>query len=100
MRIEAGRFTVRLAEDEADVSAAQRLRYRVFVEEMGASASPQDAADRRERDRFDPYFDHLLVIDNECQNPDVERGVVGVYRLMRGDMARAGIGFFVCASNT
>ena len=94
MRIEAGRFTVRLAETEEDVAAAQRLRFRVFVEEMGASASPRDMADRRERDDYDPYFEHLLLIDNETTNPDVERGVVGVYRLMRGDRAREGIGFY------
>lgn len=94
MRIEAGRFTVRLAEDDEDVAAAQRLRYRVFVEEMGAKPGVGDAEIRRERDRFDPYFDHLLLIDNEATNTEVERGVVGVYRLMRGDMARAGIGFY------
>lgn len=94
MHIEAGRFTVRLAECDADVAAAQRLRYRVFVEEMGAQASPQDRAERRERDRFDPFFDHLLLIDNQSTNPDVERGVVGVYRLMTGSRARAGIGFY------
>ena len=94
MRIEAGRFTVRLAETEEDVEAAQRLRYRVFVEEMGATPTPESAALRRESDRFDPYFEHLLLIDNETVNPDVERGVVGVYRLMRGDRAREGIGFY------
>ena len=94
MRIEAGRFTVRMAETDEDVAAAQRLRFRVFVEEMGASASPEDMAERRERDEYDSYFEHLLLIDNETTNPDVERGVVGVYRLMRGDRAREGIGFY------
>jgi L-ornithine Nalpha-acyltransferase len=94
MHIQAGRFTVRLAECDADVAAAQRLRYRVFVEEMGARASPGNRAERRERDRFDPYFDHLLLIDNESTNPEVERGVVGVYRLMTGSRARQGIGFY------
>lgn len=94
MRIEAGRFTVRLAESEADVAAAQRLRYRVFVEEMAATPRPEDKQDRRERDRFDPYFEHLLLIDNETVDPDIENGVVGVYRLMRGDRARDGIGFY------
>jgi putative hemolysin len=94
MHIEAGRFTVRLAACDADVAAAQRLRYRVFVEEMGARTNPADAAERRERDRFDPYFEHLLLIDNESTNPDVERGVVGVYRLMTGSRARCGIGFY------
>ncbi len=94
MRIDAGRFTVRLAEVDADVAAAQRLRYRVFVEEMGATASPEDRAERRESDRFDPYFEHMLLIDRECTDPDKERGVVGVYRLMRGARAREGIGYY------
>jgi len=94
MRIDAGRFTVRLAETEEDVAAAQRLRYRVFVEEVGATPSPEDTAERRERDRFDPHFEHLLLIDRECEDTDLERGVVGVYRLMRRDTAREGIGFY------
>lgn len=94
MQVDAGRFTVRLARNAEEVAAAQRLRFRVFVEEMGASASPEDMADRRERDRYDPHFDHLLLIDNECVHPDIELGVVGVYRLMRGSRARAGIGFY------
>jgi putative hemolysin len=94
MRIDAGRYTVRLAESDEDVAAAQRLRYRVFVEEKGARPSPADAAERRERDRFDPWCDHLLLIDNESDHPEIERGVVGVYRLLRSSRARAGIGFY------
>lgn len=94
MRIDAGRFTVRLAEDEDDVRAAQRLRYRIFVEEMGASASPEDTVNRRETDAFDPYFEHMLLIDNETDRPEIERGVVGVYRLMTDARAREGIGFY------
>ena len=94
LRIDAGRYTVRLAECEADVAAAQRLRYRVFVEEMGAQAAGADHAARRERDGFDPYFDHLLLIDNDADPADPLEVVVGAYRLMTGTMARRGIGFY------
>ncbi|MEM6422684.1 MAG: GNAT family N-acyltransferase, partial [Pseudomonadota bacterium] len=94
MQVDAGRFTVRLARNEDEVLAAQRLRYRVFVDEMGATVEPEDAQQRVERDRYDPYFDHLLLIDNESENEDTPLGVVGVYRLMRGSRARAGIGFY------
>ncbi|MEM7525626.1 MAG: GNAT family N-acyltransferase [Pseudomonadota bacterium] len=94
MRIDAGRFTVRLAETEEDVAAAQRLRYRVFVEEMGAEPSDEDRALRRERDEFDAHFDHLLLIDNEATPEDPLDGVAGVYRLMRGAVARDGCGFY------
>jgi putative hemolysin len=94
MRIDAGRFTVRLAKSDDDVAAAQRLRYRVFVEEMGATPSPEDAAERRERDRYDSYFEHLLLIDNETEDPEIERGVVGAYRLLRGSRAKQGYDFY------
>jgi putative hemolysin len=94
LRVDGGRFTVRLAETDEDVAAAQRLRYRVFVEEMGATPSPEDAALRRERDGFDPHFEHLLLIDNEAAGEDPLDRVVGAYRLMTGSMARAGIGFY------
>ena len=94
MRIDAGRFTVRLAESDEDVAAAQRLRYRVFVEEMGAKTSPEDAALRMERDAFDQHFDHLLLIDNEAEPEDPLDGVAGVYRLLRGAIANQGCGFY------
>lgn len=94
MQIDAGRFTVRLAQSEEDIAAAQRLRYKVFVEEMGAKPTPEDAALRRERDRFDPYFEHLILIDNEAPTDDPLERVAGVYRLMTGERAREGIGFY------
>jgi putative hemolysin len=76
------------------VAAAQRLRYRVFVEEMGAVATPAEASLRRECDRFDPHFEHLILIDREATSPDPLDRVAGVYRLMTGERARAGIGFY------
>ena len=94
MRIDAGRFTVRMAETEEDVAAAQRLRYRVFVEEMGATPTDEDRALRRERDAFDDHFDHLLLIDNEAKPEDPLDGVAGVYRLLRGAVANKGCGFY------
>lgn len=82
-------FQVRLARNEADIHAAQRLRYQVFVQELGAEVSPEDHAAGLERDHFDRYFDHLLLLYND--------EVVGVYRLMRSDMAARGIGFYGAA---
>lgn len=100
MRLDSGRFTVRLAESDADVAAAQALRYAVFVDEMGAKPSPEDAAERRERDRFDPFCQHLLLIDNSIEDADAAERlsdrVVGVYRLLHGETATAtdGPGFY------
>ena len=77
-------FTLRLAADARDLRAAQRLRYRVFVEELGGTGPLVDAQDRLERDEFDPYFDHLLLIDPK-RDADALEDVVGVYRLLPSD---------------
>ena len=85
---------MRIARTADDIAGAQRLRYRVFVEEMGASASPDDSAARLERDKFDPFFDHLVLVDETSPIEDPLDRVVGAYRLMRGAAAEAGIGFY------
>lgn len=93
MEIDANRYRVRLAETPEEREAAQRLRYRVFVEEMGARASEEERLLRREWDGFDPYFDHLILETQEPVADPLDR-VVGVYRLMRGEIAEAGPGFY------
>ena len=82
----APKFRVKLAETPEELRAAQRLRYAVFVEELGGDGPLVDHDARLECDRFDPYFDHLLLLDEAH-----EAAVVGVYRLLRDDQAaRAG----------
>lgn len=88
------RYQVRLAEGADEVAAAQRLRYRVFVEELGAEATAEQREARREYDAFDAWFDHLILIDlAEAGNDPLDR-VVGAYRLLRDDVARSGPGFY------
>lgn len=83
-------YLVRLAGDEADHRAALRLRYQVFVEELGADGPLVDHAAGEERDEFDPFFDHLVLIDR-ARDPARLDHVVGVYRLLPCDrMRRAG----------
>ncbi|MER6418574.1 GNAT family N-acyltransferase [Streptomyces sp. NPDC001137] len=73
------RYTVSLARDEADVRAAQRLRYEVFAGELGALLStPQPGHDI---DAFDAYCDHLLVREETTGQ------VVGTYRLLPPERA-------------
>ncbi|KKK71334.1 hypothetical protein LCGC14_2914970, partial [marine sediment metagenome] len=84
----AADFQVRLAQTDADVQAAQRLRYEVFVQELGGSGAMVDHAAGLEQDRFDPFFDHLLLTD-------LRNGkLAGVYRVMRADMAARAGGFY------
>jgi len=87
-------LVARLASDPRDLAGAQRLRYRVFVEEMGAGGDLVDHAARLERDALDDHFDHLVVVD-PGRDPATLDHVVGVYRLLTGDRA-AVIGRFYC----
>ncbi|MFJ7592443.1 GNAT family N-acetyltransferase [Streptomyces sp. NPDC097617] len=76
---EGPRYAVRLARDEDEVRAAQRLRHQVFAGELGARLDgPEPGLDA---DAFDAYCDHLLVIDEEAEQ------VVGTYRLLPPERA-------------
>ena len=88
------RFEVRLARDAGEITSAQRLRYRVFVEEMGASAGEADHEKRLELDAFDAHFDHLILLDHELKVDDPLDRVIGAYRLMRKEVALSGPGFY------
>ena len=93
----SGALEVRLAETDAEIELAQRLRYRVFYEEMSAIPSPAMREAGRDFDQFDEVCDHLLVIDRERLDDDGQPVVVGTYRLMRdADAARAG-GFYTAS---
>ena len=88
------RFITALAEDGDTVRAAQRLRYRVFhgTAERGATPCnaepPWDEADRIDRDAFDAHCEHLVVRDGASGR------VVGTYRILTAEGARAAGGFY------
>ena len=84
LRMSAGPLEVRLATSNAEVAEAQKLRYQVFYEELSAKPSAEVAREGRDFDRFDNFADHLIVLDHSGSRPD---RIVGVYRLLRRDMA-------------
>lgn len=75
------------ASDEDEVLEAQRLRYQIFAEEMGARLSPSKGAPAgHDIDVFDPYCEHLLV---RAPTDGDERGpVIGTYRVLTPAAAR------------
>ena len=92
-----GSLEVRLARDARELREAQRLRFRVFYEEMSALADPMSAFLRRDADRFDRICDHLVVVDRAARpGPGQSMGgtVVGTYRLLRQDVAQESFGFY------
>lgn len=81
------RLDVAWARDEGEVREAQRLRYQIFAEEMGARlAPPAGTPTGLDVDVFDPYCEHLLV---RAGGDDGEPGpVVGTYRVLTPAAAR------------
>ena len=85
---ETSGLSVVWARDAADVRAAQRLRYAVFVEEMGARlAVPEGTPAGHDVDVFDEFCEHLIV--RAPQGEDGEPGaVIGTYRVLTPSAAR------------
>lgn len=94
-----GNLEVQLAQTRRDIKRAQRLRYRVFYNEMSAIADASTVVSRRDRDPYDPVCDHLMVVDKgqfvSKRRPWPARPrVVGTYRLLRQDVAERYDGFY------
>lgn len=95
-----GSMVVRLARSKAEVEVSQRLRYKVFYEELDARPDEVMLRSGRDSDGFDEICDHLLVVDHtagENSDPDlrVEDGnLVGTYRLLRQEVADVHGGFY------
>ena len=67
-------FQIVWASTPGEIKEAQRLRYKVFAEEMGANL-PKNA-EGLDVDEFDSYCDHLLIRDQDSLK------VVGTYRVL------------------
>ena len=80
------RLSVGLATSQDEIRAAQRLRYQVFVEEMGARLELEEHG--VEADRYDPYCDHLIVRDVTANK------IVGGYRILTDVQAQRAGGFY------
>jgi putative hemolysin len=74
------RLSVTLASEPVEVELAQRLRYKVFAEELGARLTGGDGLDR---DEFDDWCDHLIVRDDDRDR------AIGTYRILPPHRARA-----------
>ena len=73
-------YSVTLARTAEDILDAQRLRYEVFADEMGARLNPRTPG--VDSDLFDPFCEHLIVRDESLDK------VVGTYRILTPQAAR------------
>lgn len=80
------RLTFNMARSVAEIAEAQRIRYKVFGEEMGANLPSAELG--LDIDRFDEFCNHLLVRDHGNDR------VVGTYRILSPEKARAAGGYY------
>src|SRR3954469_19077742 len=92
-----GSLEVRLARTAKEVRRAQRLRFKVFYEEMAAVPNRAALFSRRDADSYDPICEHLVALDHGVAPKPFRRHkpkVVGTYRLLTGERARRNGGFY------
>lgn len=82
----ASRYTLLVAQQQADIRAAQRLRYRVFAGEMGAVLHTTESG--LDVDHFDEHCEHLVVRE------DLTGEIVGTYRMLSPEGARRAGGLY------
>ena len=80
------RLTFSLARNVAEVTEAQRIRYKVFADELGAKLPSAELG--LDIDRFDQHCDHLLVRDHSNEK------VVGTYRILSPENSRKAGGYY------
>jgi putative hemolysin len=76
---------ISFARNPSEIEEAQRLRYKVFAEEMGADISNENGLDC---DGFDAFCDHLLIRESNTNQ------VVGTYRILSPKMADEAGGYY------
>ena len=77
---------VGLATCETEILEAQKLRYRVFADEMGARLATRTPG--VDRDIYDPFCEHLIVRDEDAGR------IVGTYRILSPAAAREVGGYY------
>jgi putative hemolysin len=92
-----GSLEVRLATTAREIRRAQRLRFKVFYEEMAAVPNAGALLSRRDVDDYDAICDHILVLDHDVKPKPFRPAkpkVVGTYRVLRQDVADRHFGFY------
>ncbi len=81
-----GNFETRLAVAIEEIHSSQRLRYRVFYEELSAKPDKNTMLSGRDEDNFDALCDHLLVLENLSVDAKNQHQIIASSRLLPQNM--------------
>jgi putative hemolysin len=87
LRLERGRYLIRLARTKEEIDDALKLRFAVFNIELGEGLA-KSFANGKDEDAFDGQCEHVILIDR------VTHQTVGTCRLRNYDRASADSGFY------
>jgi len=87
LRLERGRYLIRLARTKEEIDDALRLRFAVFNIELGEGLA-KSFANGKDEDAFDGKCEHVILIDRMTNQ------TVGTCRLHNYDRSRADSGFY------
>ena len=93
MNLYQKRFEIRFTKNKDELIESQRLRHKIFIDEIGAS-NKKIAESRIEKDKFDDYYKHLIIIDHKDSTLYPKGKIVGVTRLMLSDEIHQAKGFY------
>lgn len=88
-----GSLEVRLTSDANDIRAAQALRYKVFVEEMGAKLPASAMALELDFDVYDKFCEHFVLLDTDIVG-GISEQIIGTYRVLDQKIAEQNDGFY------
>ena len=95
MNLYQNRFEIRFTKNKDELIESQRLRHKIFIDEIGTS-NKKIIESRIEKDKFDDYYKHLIIIDHEKPTLRPNGKIVGVTRIILSDQIHKNIGFY-CA---
>ena len=64
MNLYQKRFEIRFTKNKDELIESQRLRHKIFIDEVGSSEKKK-VVSKIETDKFDDYYKHLVIIDHE-----------------------------------
>ena len=65
MNLYQKRFEIRFTQNKNELIESQKLRHKVFIEEMGGSKKNLSLVSNLESDKFDEFCRHLIIIDHK-----------------------------------